>query len=253
MSETILVPHCRLPANVRMAFTTRDGGVSPPPWDSLNLGLHVGDRQDRVTANRRRVREWLELPAEPVWLNQVHGTGVVAAEKAVPGTEADAGFTRTPGVVCVVMTADCLPVLFADRAGTVVAASHAGWRGLAAGVLGETVAAMACRAGDLIACLGPAIGPRHFEVGPEVRSAFIARAEDAEHRLEIEACFASSARSGHFRADLYGLAGVELQRLGVGQVCGVDYCTYGDRARFFSHRRDGVTGRMASLAWLVAQ
>ena len=172
MSETILVPHCRLPANVRMAFTTRDGGVSPPPWDSLNLGLHVGDRQDRVTANRRRVREWLELPAEPVWL---------------------------------------------------------------------------------IACLGPAIGPRHFEVGPEVRSAFIARAEDADHRLEIEACFASSARSGYFRADLYDLAGVELQRLGVGQVCGGDYCTYGDRTRFFSHRRDGVTGRMASLAWLVAQ
>lgn len=230
-------------ANVGTLITTRAGGVSQAPYDSLNLGDHVGDDAAKVAANRALLRQ--QLPAEPAWLQQVHGVAVVDAATVTPGSVpvADASFSRTPGMVCAVMTADCLPVLLADRAGTVVGAAHAGWRGLCAGVIEATLAAMQVDAANVIAYLGPAIGPDAFEVGGEVRAAFMA------HDSHAAAAFEPIA-DGKYLANIYLLARQRLAAAGVTAVYGGDACTVIERERFFSYRRDQVTGRMASLIWL---
>lgn len=234
------VPEWPAPPRVRALQTLRTGGCSPAPWASFNLGDHVGDDPGRVAANRAELRR--QLPDEPLWLTQVHGTTVVDAALAPQGTSADASFARQPGLVCAVMTADCLPVLFCDQAGTVVAAAHAGWRGLLDGVLENTIAALQVAPGELLAWLGPAIGPERFEVGGEVREAFIAR---------------DPATAGCFRpygdkwlADIYTLARQRLLQAGLTAISGGEECTVGDAERYFSYRRDGVTGRMATLIWL---
>lgn len=231
------------PANVRAVSTLRSGGVSVAPYDSLNLGHHVGDAAEAVAENRRRVRETLALPNEPVWLNQVHGVDVVSAQGA-PGIPcADASVVDAVGTVAAVLTADCLPVVLCDRRGTRAAVAHAGWRGLLAGILERTVSSMHTERGELLAWLGPAIGPGAFEVGTEVRDAFVsadARAADA---------FTQNTR-GRWQANLYALARQRLAAAGVTAVYGGAFCTYSDERRFFSYRRDGETGRMATLAWL---
>lgn len=240
----LLFPDWPAPAKVRAVQTLRSGGCSPPPWDSFNLGDHVGDDPVRLAANRATLRAL--LPAEPLWLAQVHGIGVVDAGSEPVSPEADAAYVRRPGKVCVVMTADCLPVLFCDRAGTVVAAAHAGWRGLVSGVLEATIRAMAVAPGELLAWLGPAIGPAAFEVGDEVRAAFVAGNPEAASAFVPHG-------AGKWLADIYLLARQRLQAAGVGSLSGGEYCTVSDADRFFSYRRDGVTGRQASLIWLDSQ
>lgn len=243
MSLPLVTPDWPAPPKVRALVTTRGGGVSAPPFETFNLGSHVGDAPQAVAANRARLRAL--LPEEPCWLNQVHGVAVADAGDAHGVPEADAAVASQPRRVCVVLTADCLPVLFCDRAGSVVAAAHAGWRGLAAGVLEATVARMAVPAQQVIAWLGPAIGPAAFEVGGEVREAFVSQDGAAA------AAFVPGAR-GKWKADLFRLAQQRLARAGVSSVHGGGLCTHADRARFYSYRRDGVTGRFASLIWLAA-
>jgi hypothetical protein len=239
------MPDWRVPAAVHAAFTLRTGGVSAAPFGSLNLGAHVGDSPAAVAENRRRVRVRLDLPAEPAWLEQVHGTRV--ADLDAPGeagrAPADAVVTRRAGRVCAVQVADCLPVLLAARDASAVAVAHAGWRGLAAGVLEETVAKLGVAAGGLIAWLGPAISAAHFEVGSEVREAFLSADPGAS------GAFALNQR-GRWQGDLVALARRRLTALGVTEVSGGTWCTYADPARFFSFRRDGRCGRMAALVWL---
>jgi YfiH family protein len=236
-------PHWPAPAHVRAASSTRSGGVSLSPYESLNLAQHVGDDNVAVRENRRRLRQQLDLPAEPLWLNQMHGTRVVDAADQSQHPSADASFSRHSGAVCAVMTADCLPALFCDRRGSVVAAAHAGWRGLAAGILEATVDALGVDAGQLLAWLGPAIGPGAFEVGDEVREAFLAG--------HAQAAAAFVARpNGQWLADLYQLARRRLRAAGVSAIYGGGLCTYSDHERFYSFRRDRTTGRMVSLIWL---
>ena len=243
MSEGWIVPDWPAPATVRALSTTRAGGVSAAPYASLNLGTHVGDDPVCVAANRTLLRR--VVPHEPCWLNQVHGTTVVDAASVVGVPNADASLSRVRGAVCVVMTADCLPLLLCDRSGTVVGAAHAGWRGLHGGVIEATVRAMGVAPAELLAWLGPAIGPQAFEVGDEVRAAFVG----VDGRAE--AAFRSAGQPGKWLADLYLLARQRLAALGVSGIYGGDCCTVSDAARFFSYRRDGVTGRMASLIWLA--
>ena len=234
-----LCPDWPAPRVVRGFMTTRDGGVSQGPWRSLNLGDHVGDEPAHVAQNRALLDS--RLPAPPRWLQQVHGVRVI--EAGAQDTTADAIVTRRRGQVCAVLTADCLPVLLCDRAGSVVAAAHAGWRGLVDGVLEATVAAMAVPAREIVAWMGAAIGPQAFEVGDEVRAAFVAR--------HAEAAAAFAPRSpGKWSADLYALARMRLGHAGVGTVSGGGRCTFSETDTFFSYRRDGVTGRMAALVWL---
>jgi YfiH family protein len=239
------MPDWRAARAVRAAFTLRTGGVSAAPFDSLNLGAHVGDTPAAVAENRRRVRARLDLPAEPAWLEQVHGTGVADLDARGEGSRApaDAVITRRAGRVCAVQVADCMPVLLAARDASAVAVAHAGWRGLAAGVLEATVAQLGVTAGGLLAWLGPAISARHFEVGGEVRTAFLAGDPGAS------AAFAPNAH-GRWQCDLVVLARRRLAALGVTEVSGGAWCTYADPARFFSYRRDGRCGRMAALIWL---
>jgi YfiH family protein len=235
------------PPNVRAISTLRTGGVSVGPFASLNLGTHVGDEPAAVEENRRRLKTALHLDTEPLWLNQVHGVHVVAADARMdsPPPTADASVCKGHGRACVIMTADCLPVLFCNREGTRVGAAHAGWRGLASGVLGATVNTLGVAAEQLMAWLGPAIEQSAFEVGPEVREEFVTR------NAAAATAFAANAR-GRWQADLYALARLELARLGVREVYGGTYRCHEDAARFFSYRRDGgKTGRMASLVWLT--
>jgi len=241
-----IVPGWPAPAPVRAVTTTRTGGVSVPPWDTMNPADHVGDQPAAVAGNRARLARVLQLPAAPVWLRQVHGVEVVNAAQVDGVPAADAAWTSQAGVVCAVMTADCLPVLLCERTGACVAAAHAGWRGLAAGVLEQTVHALPASPEGLQAWLGPAIGPSAYVVGAEVRDAFLA--DDAR---AVEA-FAAAAGGG-WHADLYRLARLRLSRLGVHAVYGGDWCSYTARDRFYSYRRDGVTGRMASLIWLAGE
>ena len=243
MSGDWMTPSWPAPAGVCAVSTTRAGGVSPPPYDSLNLGSAVEDAPEHVEENRRRLQQQAGMPRQPLWLRQVHGRRVVAAHDAVDGVEADAAWTDRPGVPCAVLTADCLPVLFCDRAGTRVAAAHAGWRGLAGGVLEATVDALAVDSAQVLAWLGPAIGPDGFEVGEEVRERFLALDPGAS------AAFRPSP-DGRWLADLYRLARRRLNGLGVKEVRGGGLCTYTDSRRFFSYRRDGETGRMATVIWL---
>lgn len=236
-------PDWPAPAGVHALVSTRAGGASRPPYASLNLGDHVGDDPAAVALNRRRLRAF--LPDEPKWLVQVHGTAVAQADQLQGPVEADAAVAFMPGTVCAVLTADCLPVLFCDRGGTRVAAAHAGWRGLAAGVLAASVAAMRCDAAEVLAWLGPAIGPQAFEVGEEVREAFV-------RDLPAAAAAFLPGQPGKWLADIYQLARLRLARAGVREVYGGGLCTYADQARFYSYRRDGATGRMASLIWRAA-
>lgn len=243
-----LVEHCIFPdwpapLNVRGMQTTRNGGGSSAPYQSLNLALHVGDVPMMVARNRMLLN--LLLPSEPVWLEQVHGKTVVQAEAANCRVEADASVSRHRGAVCVVMTADCLPILFCDQQGTVVAAAHVGWKGLASGVIEATVAALRVPGEQVLAWLGPAISQAAFEVGADVRELFVSA--DAASA----AAFAPHPDNAEkYYADLYALARLRLQQLGVTRVYGGDRCTYRERDTFFSYRRDGVTGRMASFIWL---
>lgn len=235
----LIEPDWPAPPGIRAASSLRPGGVSGGAYASLNLGNHVGDAPEQVVQNRRKLAEALGLPAEPVWLEQVHSNRVVRAD-APDSLTADAAYTCAPGVVCAVMTADCLPVLLCSRDGEAVAAVHAGWKGLADGVIEAAVAAMDSQA--LMAWLGPAIGPQAFEVGGEVR----------EHFLRNGAEFAAGFQEvggGQWLADIYQLARITLGRLGVAEVYGGGWCTYSHPDDFFSYRRDRVTGRMATLVW----
>ena len=236
-----LLPDWPAPANVRACVTTCAGGVSPAPFASLNLGDHVGDDPAAVAANRHLLVD--RLDCHPAWLQQVHSPDVVQADSSRVLT-ADASWTATPGTACSVLTADCLPALFCDRAGTRVAAAHAGWRGLAGGVLENTVAALAVAPSELLVWLGPAIGPESFEVGPEVREAFVSQ------HAEADRAFRPSANAGKFMADLYALARIRLAAIGVTAVYGGGLDTFTD-PRFFSYRRASRTGRFASLIWLA--
>lgn len=236
-----LTPEWPAPPGVRAASLLRTGGFSQGPYAELNLGDHVGDAADLVRRNRQSVRDALALPSEPVWLRQVHGARVVEAEGAA-GLEADGAFTGAVGPVCAVMTADCLPVLLCSVDGDCVAAVHGGWRGLAAGILESAVTAMGTR--RLMAWLGPAIGPEAFEVGKEVRDTFLA--SDAE----LAAAF-RTVGDGKWLADIYAIARRQLHAVGVDDCYGGGHCTYGDPDRFFSYRRDGITGRMATLIWRI--
>ncbi len=241
LPEDWIVPDWPAPARVRALITTRNGGGSTGPYASMNLGLRVNDDPAAVGANRRRLRQF--LPAEPKWLNQVHGTTVVTAESITDPVEADASVATSPGSVVAIMVADCLPVLFTDRGGNVVAAAHAGWRGLAAGVMENTVRALATPPKDVLAYLGPAIGPSAFEVGDEVRDAFVAVDPAAGRAFQAH-------RPGKWLADLFLLARQRLAGAGVSGVYGGGQCTFSDPMRFFSHRRDKVSGRMAALIWI---
>ena len=244
----VLRPDWPAPHNVRAAFTMRGGGVSLPPFDTLNMGAHVGDAAAAVAENRRRLRVQLQLPAEPTWIEQVHGTDVVDLDmlplEHATGVTADAVISRRTDRVCVVQVADCLPVLFAARDAPAVAAAHAGWRGLAAGVLEATVRNLGIDPSRLVAWLGPAIGSEHFEVGDEVRVAFLS------HDTNATRAFVPNAR-GRWQCDLAVLARQRLDAIGLTEVFDGSCCTYANAARFFSYRRDGQCGRMAALIWLT--
>lgn len=239
----LLYPDWPAPKSVKAVCTTRMGGVSTPPYDSFNLADHVGDCIESVQENRQRLGQQLGLPAEPVWLQQVHGTQVINAGHDTDN-QADGSFTVSATAVCAVLTADCLPVLLCGRDARVVAALHAGWRGLAAGVIESGVAAMGLPGKSLMAWLGPAIGPQAFAVGNEVRDAFIQTAPD--HRY----AFRPAGPAGTWLADLYILARQRLNALGVEAVYGGDHCSYTEARQFYSYRRDQACGRMASLIWL---
>jgi YfiH family protein len=237
-----IIPDWPAPVSVRALVTTRAGGVSEGPYASMNLATHVGDDAAAVAENRRRLRG--RVPAEPLWLSQVHGIAVVRAEDAAEGAEADAAYTRRKGRACAVLTADCLPVLLCNDAGTAVCAAHAGWRGLAGGIIESAVRAMGEPPARLLAWLGPAIGPQAFEVGTEVRETFLA------HSQEAVAAFAAK-ENGKWLADLYRLAAQRLNALGITRVFGGDFCTFNEAERFYSFRREKATGRLASLIWVV--
>ncbi len=237
-----IVPDWPAPPGVRSLITTRNGGVSTGMHESLNFGLRANDDPVAVAANRAILRA--HLPQEPVWLKQVHGARVVRADEVIGEPEADAAYTRQTGIVCTVMIADCLPILLCDANATVVGVAHAGWRGLSSDVLENTIAAMNVPAHELLAYLGPAIGADAFEVGTEVRDAFIAS--------DAAACDAfSPVREGKWLADLFLLARQRLARHGIHRIYGGGLCTLRDAARFYSYRRDKTTGRMAATIWLA--
>jgi hypothetical protein len=242
----LIVPDWPAPANVRAVATTRAGGVSAGRFGGLNLGDHVGDDPPAVAENRVRLRDALHLATEPRWMQQVHGTAVACAEQGIATPVADAMIAATPGRACAVLTADCLPVLLCDLQGRHVAAAHAGWRGLAAGILPATVNALreaGAKAGDLLVWFGPAISEPAYEVGNEVRDQFLRQDPGAE------VGFSANAR-GRWQLDLLAVARRQLQSLGLTRIYGGTYCTLGDPDRFFSHRRDGQCGRQATLIWL---
>jgi polyphenol oxidase len=241
MSVDWVEPDWPGPPGVRVISTGRCGGVSGERYASLNLATHVGDAPTAVAENRARLRGAAGLPAEPIWLTQVHGTAAIDLDVEVAGA-ADASFTRRAGMVCAILTADCLPVVFASESGDVLAAAHAGWRGLSAGILEATVQSMRVPPARLLAWLGPSIGPDHFEVGGEVREAFLVQDPGAD------SAFRANAR-GRFMADLPELACRRLRNMGIARIFGGGECTYEKSARYFSHRRDGNTGRQATLIW----
>ena len=247
LASTFIIPDWPAPANVCAMQTTRIGGVSQAPYNSLNFGAHVNDDALAVGHNRQLLSPY--LPSEPVWMNQVHGIKAIDAATASCVVEADAAYASKANTVCVTMTADCLPVLLCDEAGSVVAAVHAGWKGLLDGVIESTIKSMQLAmpnlaTQNLMAWLGPAIGPQAFEVGTEVREAFIAK--DANAVLAFE-----SIANDKWLGNIYQLARQRLNTIEVSKIYGGGLCTYTDEARFFSYRRDDVTGRMASIIWLT--
>ena len=239
----LIRPDWPAPPQVKAVSTTRSGGYSRPPYAGLNLAEHVGDKPAHVARNRFRLHHQLGLPGQPAWLRQVHGTRVVDATRANPETEADGTVALRTGAVCAVLTADCMPVLLCDRQGRRVAALHVGWRGLLAGVIETGISALQVPGEQLMAWLGPGIGAGAFEVGEEVRDAFLAR------DVRAAPAFRPSP-GGRWLADMYRLARLRLLGQGVKDVYGGGLCTYSDAERFYSYRRDGTTGRMASLIWI---
>lgn len=240
----LIVPEWPLPPGVAACSSTRIGGISSGPYASLNLGAHCGDNLDDVEENRRRLFADARMPSAPVWLEQVHGEAVLRLrDEPYASKRADASWSDTPGLVCAVMTADCLPVLFCNQAGSEVAAAHAGWRGLCGGVLEQTVAHFKDRPENIMAWLGPAIGPQAFEVGNDVRDAFIAKDNSAERAFRPV--------GDKYFADIYQLARQRLNNAGVTKIYGGDRCTFTEKRDFFSYRRDRITGRMASFIWLI--
>ena len=240
----LIVPEWPLPPGVAACSSTRIGGISSGPYASLNLGAHCGDNLDDVEENRRRLFADARMPSAPVWLEQVHGEAVLRLrDEPYASKRADASWCDTPGLVCAVMTADCLPVLFCNQAGSEVAAAHAGWRGLCGGVLEQTVAHFKDRPENIMAWLGPAIGPQAFEVGTDVRDAFIAKDNSAERAFRPV--------GEKYFADIYQLARQRLNNAGVTKIYGGDRCTFTEKRDFFSYRRDRITGRMASFIWLI--
>lgn len=244
MAPELILPEWPVPPHVTAFSTTRHGGVSLGCYAGLNLGDHVGDAPANVNRNRALLAAM--LPGTPCWLEQVHGVDVLELGAAPCGAQADASWTDRPGQVCVVMTADCLPILLCNRRGTVVAAIHAGWRSLCAGIVERTMAALPVPGNEFLAWLGPAIGPQAFEVGAEVRAAFVAHASEAAEAF-------SARGNGKYMADIYLLARQRLAAVGVSGVYGGNLCTVSDSDRFFSFRRDGVTGRMGSFICLQPQ
>ncbi|MCW9023704.1 MAG: peptidoglycan editing factor PgeF [Gammaproteobacteria bacterium] len=237
-----LQPDWPAPENIKAGTTLRTGGVSQPPYDSLNLGDHVGDDPTAVTENRQRLFQ-LGLPSEPIWLKQVHSKQVVDAPTTQPGEiEADGSYTSVTGIVCAVMTADCLPVLICNQQGTQVAAVHAGWRGLADGIIETAIDKFNDEKSDLLVWLGPAIGPNAYEVGDDVRDAFV------NHDPHAESAFIVS--NNKWLMDIYTLARQRLTTSGVNHIYSGEHCTYNNKTHFYSYRRDGITGRMASLIWI---
>jgi YfiH family protein len=243
VSVAWIEPDWPAPAAVRALSTFRGGGVSASPYASLNLGEHVGDAPAAVAENRRRLAVAAALPAEPVWLTQVHGAAVANLDQDDPALTVDAAFTRRKERVCAILTADCLPILLTADSGTVVGAVHAGWRGLAAGVIEAGVAAFGVPAPSVLAWLGPCIGPRHYEIGAEVAPALLSADGGAGAGLEKNS-------RGRFMADLARLARRRLERLGITRIYGGTQCTFSEAQRYFSHRRDGQTGRQATFIWL---
>ena len=239
-----ILPNWPAPANVKALQTTRLGGSSTGPYSSLNLGLHVGDDPAVVAVNRQLLMPY--LPTSPIWINQVHGVIVINASNSISVQDADASFSTDANVVCVTMTADCLPVLLCDSNGAVVAAVHAGWRGLCDGVIEAAVSKMAVSSSEILAWLGPAIGPHAFEVGDDVRSQFIAQ--------DPQASLAFKPHLDKWLCDIYLLARQRLQRIGVTNIYGAGvnekFCTYSEPEPFYSFRRDSLTGRMATMIWL---
>lgn len=255
----VLKPDWPAPKNIHTAISTRSGGQSVSPWNELNLAFHVGDNPEAVEKNWQLLSEQLlskkhPLPSSPQLLEQIHGTTIVTAECDGSIPVSDGCYTNQVGRVCTVMTADCLPILICNRAGTEVAAVHAGWRGLAAGIVGQAINRFDASPSELMVYLGPAISQPHFEVGAEVLNAFLAndflaKASQQYVRRNIENCFIKKDAE-HWQADIYGLAKIALHEQGVTQVFGAEYCTYADAQKFYSYRRDGQTGRMASLIWI---
>lgn len=248
---TNITPQWPAPANVRACITTRTGGLSAAPYASNNFGLHVGDNPAAVQRNRAALCESLGLQQAPQWLEQVHGVKVVVAQGDGLVRTADGSYSRTPGQACLVMTADCLPILLCDKAGTQVAALHCGWRSLAKGICARALKQFSGAPGELMAYLGPAISQPKFEVGVDVLEAFFKSARSPQHAEAIAQAFVSAQRPLHFYADIYALARAELNALGIVDIYGGDYCTYSQSEQFYSYRREGVTGRMASLIWLA--
>ncbi len=239
-----LRPDWPAPSHIKAYTTLRTGGVSVSPYDQFNLGDHVDDNPEHVASNRHLLASQLQLPSEPIWLQQTHSTQVVEATIHNLNQIADAAFTAQAKQVCVILTADCLPILVTNKKGTHVAAIHAGWRGLAQGIIESTLAALNLAPEELLIWLGPAISAKHFEVGDEVREIFLHSLPEATYAF-------TPSPAKRWLADLYELARVKLKKLGVNQVYGGEYCTYADKDLFYSYRRDGKeTGRMASLIWI---
>lgn len=239
----LIIPDWPVAANVKAVTTTRTGGVSQQPYQGLNLGLHVGDKAEDVQRNRQLLQQQLGLDESPAWLNQIHSSRVLVLDAPLATVpDADGSYTRETGIACTVMTADCLPVLLCDKAGTQVAAVHAGWRGLADGIIEAALEKFTVPAGQILAWMGPAIGPDAFEVGGEVREQFVAAMPQAEQAFR--------PHGNKWLADLYLLARQRLQQFGVTEIYGGESCTFGEPEQFYSYRRDGVTGRQASLIWL---
>lgn len=246
MAESFLTVNWPAPNHIKAITTTRNGGHSIAPYDSLNLGDHVGDDPVLVTLNRQTLIQTAYLPTEPLWLKQTHSINAIDANQWQPGLEADAIVSNSTDIVCAVLTADCLPVLITDRAGSQVAAVHAGWRGLQAGIIENTLAKFKASSSEIIVWLGPAIGPEAFEVGPEVKAAFLAVDPLAESAFV-------STHADRYLADIYQLARQRLTARGITAIYGGENCTFSEKQRFFSFRRDDVTGRMATLIWIEAE
>lgn len=238
-----ITPDWPAPANIKAFTTLRDGGYSKPPYNSLNLALHVEDEPNTVLANRRLLVEQLKLPSMPIWLNQIHSTITVDAGNIHHIPDADASFTTKPGIVCAVLTADCLPLLVCNKQGTLVSAIHAGWRGLAKGVIEAAISPLTAKPDDLLVWLGPAMGPQKFEVGADVIDLFIA------HDAAAKAAFTQYTATT-WLADIYQLAKQRLHKLGIRHIFGGTHCTYTEQDLFFSFRRDAKTGRMANMIWM---